>query len=108
MDFGNEFRKYAVHHKGLNGLSVDQFMNQTGANASRMSPMGMTPYIIEERPMNIAQLDVFSRLMMDRIIFMEFLSLIKLPISFKLSCCSWNLLIRIETFISMSIALVVR
>ena len=70
MDFGNEFRKYAVHHKGLNGLSVDQFMNQTGANASRVSPTGMTPYIIEERPMNVAQLDVFSRLMMDRIIFM--------------------------------------
>ncbi|MEZ4884791.1 MAG: ATP-dependent Clp protease proteolytic subunit [Chitinophagales bacterium] len=70
MDFGNEFRKYAVQHKGLNSLTVDQFVNHTNTNASNVSPKGMTPYIIEERPMNVAQLDVFSRLMMDRIIFM--------------------------------------
>ncbi len=71
MDFGNEFRKYAVHHKGLNGLSVDKFMNHTNANAGKAGmPMGMTPYIIEERPMHVQAIDVFSRLMMDRIIFM--------------------------------------
>ncbi len=68
MNFGNEFRKYAVNHKGMNGLSVDKYMNHVSAGYT--SPMGMTPYIIEERPMNVAQLDVFSRLMMDRIIFM--------------------------------------
>jgi len=72
MDFGNEFRKYAVNHKGLSGLTVDQYINHNAGqmSAGRMNPTGMTPYIIEERPMNVAQLDVFSRLMMDRIIFM--------------------------------------
>ena len=74
MNFGNEFRKYAVNHKGLNGLAVDQYINhnanQTGAGATRMNPFGMTPYIIEERPMPAQAIDVFSRLMMDRIIFM--------------------------------------
>ncbi len=72
MDFGNEFRKYAVNHKGMSGLTVDQYMNHNASqiSAGRVNPTGMTPYIIEERPMNVAQLDVFSRLMMDRIIFM--------------------------------------
>jgi ATP-dependent Clp protease protease subunit len=64
-----EFRKYAVHHRGLNGLAVDQYMNNIG---SRPVPQidDMTQYIIEERPMRFAQIDVFSRLIMDRIIFM--------------------------------------
>lgn len=60
----NEFRKYAVKHQGINGLVYDQY---TSALGSRMS---MTPYIIEERQLNVAQMDVFSRLMMDRIIFL--------------------------------------
>ena len=64
-----EFRKYAVHHKGLNGLAVDQYMNQMGGT-SRPFIEDMTQYIIEERPMRFAQIDVFSRLIMDRIIFM--------------------------------------
>ncbi len=64
-----EFRKYAVHHRGLNGLAVDQYRNNIG---SRPVPQidDMTQYIIEERPMRFAQIDVFSRLIMDRIIFM--------------------------------------
>lgn len=70
MDFGKEFRKYAVHHKGMSGLTVDQYMNHTNATASRTMPTGFTPYIIEERPMHAQAIDVFSRLMMDRIIFM--------------------------------------
>lgn len=61
MDFGKEFRKYAVHHQGINGLTVDKYMGTI---------TNLTPNIIEERPMNIAALDVFSRLMMDRIIFL--------------------------------------
>ena len=67
MNFGEEFRKYAVKHKRLNGLYVDEYMD-----GSMQSPgiNAMTPYIIEERPMNVATMDVFSRLMMDRIIFM--------------------------------------
>ena len=55
----NEFRKYATKHMGLNSLSVDHYIESS-----------MTPYIIEERPMNMTQMDVFSRLMMDRIIFL--------------------------------------
>ena len=55
----SEFRKYATKHMGLNSLSVDHYIESS-----------MTPYIIEERPMNMTQMDVFSRLMMDRIIFL--------------------------------------
>jgi ATP-dependent Clp protease protease subunit len=62
MDFGKEFRKYAVKERGLSGLGVDQYLTHTVTN--------LTPNIIEERPMNIAAIDVFSRLMMDRIIFL--------------------------------------
>ena len=59
MDFGKEFKKYATHHAGINSMHVDQYVNAS-----------LTPYIIEERQMNVAQMDVFSRLMMDRIIFL--------------------------------------
>lgn len=59
MDFSKEFRNYATKHKGLSGMHVDNYMESS-----------MTPYIIEERQMNVAQMDVFSRLMMDRIIFL--------------------------------------
>src|SRR6266571_4639880 len=58
----DEFPKYAVKHRGLNSLHLDGYMQRSVTN--------LTPYIIEERPMNVAQLDVFSRLMMDRIIFL--------------------------------------
>ncbi len=62
MNINSEFRKYAVHHAGLNSNALDQYMRKSVTN--------LTPYIIEERPMNVASMDVFSRLMMDRIIFM--------------------------------------
>jgi ATP-dependent Clp protease protease subunit len=65
---GEEFRKYAVHHRGLNGLAVDQYMNSIGSRPMHQID-DMTQYIIEERPMRFAQIDVFSRLIMDRIIF---------------------------------------
>ena len=58
----NEFRDFAVKHTGLNGLAVDDYMNITRSYIS--------PTIIEERQLNVAQMDVFSRLMMDRIIFL--------------------------------------
>jgi len=58
----DEFRKYAVKHRGLNGLAVDQYTSMTSNYIS--------PTIIEERQLNIATMDVFSRLMMDRIIFL--------------------------------------
>ncbi|HRI26906.1 MAG TPA: ATP-dependent Clp protease proteolytic subunit [Chitinophagales bacterium] len=65
MDFGAEFRKYAVKHKGLGGIHVDNYMENSLAGL----PVNFTPNIIEERNMNVALMDVFSRLMMDRIIF---------------------------------------
>lgn len=58
MDYGKEFKEYATKHHGINSMYYDKIVSS------------MTPYIIEERPMNIASMDVFSRLMMDRIIFL--------------------------------------
>ena len=55
----DEFRKYAVKHHGISSTAVDGYITSS-----------MTPYIIEERQLNVAQMDVFSRLMMDRIIFL--------------------------------------
>lgn len=63
----NEFRKYAIKHHRIGSQHVDSFI---GRVERRMPPTSLTPYIIEERQMNVAQMDVFSRLMMDRIIFM--------------------------------------
>ena len=59
----NDFRKFAVHHRGMNGLALDQYTSQ-------VSDSYVSPTIIEERKLNVAQMDVFSRLMMDRIIFL--------------------------------------
>ena len=59
MDFGKEFKKYATKHQGINSMHVENYVEAS-----------MTPYIIEERSLNVAQMDVFSRLMMDRIIFL--------------------------------------
>ncbi|MFP9115743.1 ATP-dependent Clp endopeptidase proteolytic subunit ClpP [Flavobacterium sp. RHBU_3] len=63
MDFGKEFKKYATKHHGVNNLYYDKLV-------TRVTPTNLTPYIMEERSMNVTQLDVFSRLMMDRIIFL--------------------------------------
>lgn len=72
----NDFRNYAVKHLGMNGLSLDQYMNSTSTLASAAASPAITssyisPTIIEERQLNVAQMDVFSRLMMDRIIFLS-------------------------------------
>jgi ATP-dependent Clp protease protease subunit len=61
MNIGKEFEKYAIKHRGIGSNSLHQYQN---------SVTNLTPYIIEERPMNVASMDVFSRLMMDRIIFL--------------------------------------
>jgi ATP-dependent Clp protease protease subunit len=63
MDFGQEFRKYAIKDQGISSMHYDKLI-------SAMYPVGLTPNIIEERQMNVAIFDVFSRLMMDRIIFL--------------------------------------
>lgn len=58
----NDFRKYATGHLRLNGGALDDYM--------KISSSYISPTIIEERQLNVAQMDVFSRLMMDRIIFL--------------------------------------
>ena len=64
-----EFRKFAVHGQGLNGLRVDQYLAQV-AGLARPYVQNMTRSVIEERPQNFREIDVFSRLIMDRIIFL--------------------------------------
>ena len=58
MNLSDEFKKYAIKQHGVNSLYYDKIVGS------------MTPYIMEERQLNVAQMDVFSRLMMDRIIFL--------------------------------------
>ena len=70
-DIHSEFRKFAVEQPGVTGSSVDDYAKIHGY---------ITPYIIEERKMNVASMDVFSRLMMDRIIFLGFLLATMYPI----------------------------
>ena len=62
MDNYNEFKKYAIKHQGISSLNVHRY--------DSLFNNSITPYIIEERQLNVASMDVFSRLMMDRIIFM--------------------------------------
>ncbi len=62
----NEFRKYAVGHRHVQSLLVDDYISKTESQIIA----SMTPYITEERELRVAQMDVFSRLMMDRIIFL--------------------------------------
>lgn len=62
MNEGKEFRKYAIKHMGISSIKVDAYMESTMEN--------MTRTVIEERPMNFREIDVFSRLMADRIIFL--------------------------------------
>ena len=62
MDMTNDFRKYATKHLGMNGLALDKYVDITSSFIS--------PSILEERQLNVTQMDVFSRLMMDRIIFL--------------------------------------
>ena len=63
MDYAKEFKKFAIKDQGMNSLYVEPLLQS-------MYPVGMTPNIIEERQLNAIAMDVFSRLMMDRIIFL--------------------------------------
>ena len=58
----NDFRKYATQHMGMSSMVLDEVM--------KLQPQYLNPYILEERQLNVTQMDVFSRLMMDRIIFL--------------------------------------
>ena len=80
MDFGKEFEKYAVKHKGISSNLLHDYTSnnakQFSKSATALKDWGaitnLTPNIIEERPMNVAVMDVYSRLMMDRIIFLGY------------------------------------
>lgn len=58
----NDFRKFATKHLGMSGMVLDDVIKAQNRY--------LNPYIIEERQLNVTQMDVFSRLMMDRIIFL--------------------------------------
>ncbi|MFC4666236.1 ATP-dependent Clp endopeptidase proteolytic subunit ClpP [Falsiporphyromonas endometrii] len=62
MNRTDEFRKFATGHLGMNSLALESYMN--------IQSNYISPTIMEERQLNVAQMDVFSRLMMDRIIFL--------------------------------------
>ena len=64
MNHGKEFEKFAVKHRGISSHTLHDYVQHNVTN--------LTPNIIEERPMNIAVMDVYSRLMMDRIIFLGY------------------------------------
>ena len=70
----NEFRKYAVKHHRISSTYVDKFIGNVNRTPSGIATgpaiTGFTPYILEERQLNVQAMDVFSRLMMDRIIFL--------------------------------------
>ncbi len=63
MNYGKEFEKFAIKDQGINSMYYDKIMRS-------MYPTNLTPNIIEERQLNAIAMDVFSRLMMDRIIFL--------------------------------------
>ena len=80
MNLGNEFDKYAVKHRGISSNLLHDYHTKNGAKFNTQNLFGgydgnitnLTPNIIEERPMNVAVMDVYSRLMMDRIIFLGY------------------------------------
>ena len=67
-----DFRNYAVHHLNMNGHALDHYTSVVSRQAAPLAASAsyINPSIIEERQLNVAQMDVFSRLMMDRIIFL--------------------------------------
>jgi len=65
MNIHNEFYKYATRHAGISGAELEKYMRTSVPDIK-----GFTPQVIEERQMNVVGMDVFSRLMMDRIIFL--------------------------------------
>ena len=67
MNNNNEFRKYAVHHLGMSGNTIDSYAVKSRI---RNQIQDMTQYVIEERPGNFRAIDVFTRLISDRIIFL--------------------------------------
>ena len=76
MNQQQEFEKYAVKHRHISSNTLNAYNKQTAkrfaSNTTNHQVNNLTPNIIEERPMNVAVMDVYSRLMMDRIIFLGY------------------------------------
>lgn len=75
MNMHKDFRNFAVNHLGMSSNTLDgyaRYIDKAAGNVSTTMPSAdyMNPYILEERQLNVTQMDVFSRLMMDRIIFL--------------------------------------
>ena len=64
----DEFMKYATRHLGMSSMHLEKYAEKSAESMPNIK--GFTPNVIEERQMNVAALDVFSRLMMDRILFL--------------------------------------
>lgn len=79
----DDFRKYATKHLGMNSMVLDDVIKSQAGY--------LNPYILEERQLNVTQLDVFSRLMMDRIISWVPKLMTIPPIRCRHSCCIWTL-----------------
>lgn len=77
----DDFRKFATKHLGMNSMVLDNVIKSQGY---------LNPYILEERQLNVTQLDVFSRLMMDRIIFWVHRLMIIQPIHSRRSFYIWT------------------
>ena len=69
MSSKNEFQKYATKHLGMGSHHLEKYLKKMIPDFLNLSS-GITPTVIEERRLNVSQMDVFSRLMMDRIIFL--------------------------------------
>jgi ATP-dependent Clp protease, protease subunit len=76
MSFNNEFEKYAVKHKGISSNLLDDYQKKNAAKITNTTGWGtiqnLTPNVIEERQLNGTVIDVYSRLMIDRIIFLGY------------------------------------
>jgi ATP-dependent Clp protease, protease subunit len=76
MSFNNEFEKYAVKHKGISSNLLDDYQKKNAAKITNLNGWGtiqnLTPNVIEERQLNGTVIDVYSRLMIDRIIFLGY------------------------------------
>jgi ATP-dependent Clp protease protease subunit len=72
MSLNSEFEKYAVKHKGISSNTLHSYAKHMATSLAPNMVTALTPNIIEERPMNVAVMDVYSRLMMDRIIFLGY------------------------------------
>jgi ATP-dependent Clp protease protease subunit len=69
LDYYSEFQNYAIKHMGMSGMEFYQW-EQLQTQLKRSVQSSLTPYILEERELRVTQMDIFSRLMMDRIIWL--------------------------------------